>query len=277
MFSRLSFNRRRRRASDAPIVRRPVRRRAPELERLISGERIEILFQPQFSIPDGKVVGVEALARGKGSSCAETLFAEAAKAGLSERLSRSIQRQAFRAAAGWTGALASLKLSINLLPEDIGRPGFDAWLLKEAVAAGISPNRITVEITEGALIRDAKAAAKRLGRLRAAGVTIAIDDFGTGYASLAYLGALPLDLVKIDRSLIADIATAERSRIVVQAMVRLARDLGLKLLVEGVESEAQLRLLEEWGCDAFQGFLGAPPLSAKALKRFVETERPRAA
>ena len=112
------------------------------------------------------------------------------------------------------------------------------WLLDEIAVAGIEPERVTVEITESALLVDQEAVAARLAELRDAGIRIAVDDFGTGYASLAYLTSLPLDMLKIDRGLIADIVGGERDRIVVKAMIRLARELDLKVVVEGVESTA---------------------------------------
>jgi len=116
---------------------------------------------------------------------------------------------------------------------------------------------------------DQPAVAERLARLRDAGLAIAVDDFGTGYASLAYLTTLPLDTIKIDRGLIADIVGGERDRIVVRAMIRLARELDLQVVVEGVESRAQLALLADWGCDLYQGFLGAGALTHEELLRFV--------
>ena len=102
-----------------------------------------------------------------------------------------------------------------------------------------------------------------------AGIRIAVDDFGTGYASLAYLTSLPLDAIKIDRGLVTDIVGGERDRIVVRAMIHLARELDLKVVVEGVETTGQLALLAEWGCDLYQGFLGAGALTHEELTRFV--------
>jgi len=158
---------------------------------------------------------------------------------------------------------------MNLLPQEISRVGFDQWLLDEIGAVGIDPGRVTVEITESALLIGREAVAGRLARLRAAGVSIAVDDFGTGYSSLAYLTTLPLDMIKIDRGLIADIVGGQRDRIVVRAMIRLARELDLAVAVEGVESTPQLQLLAEWGCDLYQGFLGAGALTEEELWRFV--------
>ena len=185
--------------------------------------------------------------------------------------------QALRCAAAWEGPLKNLKLSINLLPADLSREGYEQWLLEEIETAGMDPDRLTVEITESALLVDQDAVAVRLNALRKAGISIAIDDFGTGYASLAYLTSLPLDMIKIDRGLITEIVGRERDRIVVKAMIRLARELDLLVAVEGVESTPQLALLAEWGCDLYQGFLGAGALSQEELWRFVAAAQVEAA
>jgi EAL domain-containing protein (putative c-di-GMP-specific phosphodiesterase class I) len=266
-----------RRASD----RKPPKPAVPVadalLEGLIAHEQIEVLYQPQIEPSTGRIVGAEALARCPIAASAEALFRRAELAGLNERLSRLVQRKSMRSAAAWEGPLKGLKLSINLLPEDISREGYEKWLLDEAANVGMDPARLTVEITENALLVDQPKVAERLTRLREAGVTIAIDDFGTGYASLAYLTTLPLDLIKIDRGLIADIVGGERDRIVVRAMIRLARELDLQVAVEGVESTPQLVLLAEWGCDLYQGFLGAGALSEEELWRFVAAAQVQAA
>ena len=265
------------RASDRQGPAPAIPKRDRTLEAVIAHQRVALLFQPQIDPANGAVLGVEALARWDGVQTAQDLFARAAAAGLSERLSRMVQRKALRTAATWEGALKSLNLSINLLPEDLARAGYDQWLLEEIDAADIDPERITVEITESALLSDSDAIAPRLARLRAAGVRIAVDDFGTGYASLAYLTSLPLDILKIDRGLIADIVGGARDRIVVKAMVALARELELKVVVEGVESTGQLVLLADWGCDLYQGFLGAGPLDEAELTRFVTASMAKAA
>ena len=257
------------RASDRLPEPQPAARIDVELLAAIAADEVGLHFQPQIDVATGRVVGAEALARWDGAESPEDLFGRAAAANLSERLSRSVQRKALRMVGRWTGPLVSLRLSINLLAEDLERPGYERWLLDEIAAAGIAPERITAEITESSLVADRPAAAARLAQLRAAGVRIAVDDFGTGYASLAYLTSLPLDTLKIDRGLIADIVGGSRDRIVVKAMIRLARELGLQVIVEGVEDPAQLQLLESWGCDLYQGFLGARALSEAELETFV--------
>jgi EAL domain-containing protein (putative c-di-GMP-specific phosphodiesterase class I) len=239
------------------------------LEAVIAHERVDLLFQPIFDAATGRIAGAEALARSALASDPEALFHRANSAALGERLSRLVQRKALRSAAVWEGPLKDLRISINLLPADISRPGYDQWLLGQAAEAGIDPARITLEITESALLSDRESVAGRLATLRAAGLRIAVDDFGTGYASLAYLTSLPLDMLKIDRGLIVNIAERERDRIVVKALVQLARELRLAVVVEGVETEAQLALLKDWGCDLYQGFLGSAPLTQDELMRFA--------
>jgi EAL domain-containing protein (putative c-di-GMP-specific phosphodiesterase class I) len=260
-----------RRASDKGATAPADPQRDRVLEGVIADEQIDVLFQPLIEPGTGRIVGAEALARSSLTAGAQQLFARAAAASLSERLSRMVQRKALRCAASWDGPLQKLGLSINILPADISRAGYDAWLLREIKAAGIDPERITGEITESALLVDQDAVVERLVRLRSAGIRIAVDDFGTGYASLAYLISLPLDAIKIDRGLVTDIVGGERDRIVVRALIHLARELDLDVVVEGVETTGQLALLAEWGCDLYQGFLGAGALTHEDLARFVAT------
>ncbi|MEA3080743.1 MAG: hypothetical protein QOD54_411 [Sphingomonadales bacterium] len=257
-----------RRASDTGATLPAAPRRDLMLEGAIAHEQVDVLFQPLIVPATGRVVGAEALARSPIAD-GQLLFARASAGGLEERLSRLVQRKALRSAAVWEGALKDLGLSINILPADISREGYDTWLLDEIGAAGIDPSRITAEITESVLLVDHEAVAERLTRLRDAGLSIAVDDFGTGYASLAYLTSLPLDAIKIDRGLIADLVGGERDRIVVRALIHLARELDLSVVVEGIETAAQLALIAEWGCDLYQGFLGAGALTHDELTRFV--------
>lgn len=239
------------------------------LEAVIAHEQVDLLFQPIFDAETGTVAAAEALVRCAAARDAESLFSRASSAALDERLSRLVQRKALGCAAVWEGALKDIRISINLLPADICRAGYDRWLLDEIDLVGINPKRITLEITEGALVTDHEAVALRLMTLREAGLKIAVDDFGTGYASLAYLTSLPLDMLKIDKGLVAEIVRREPDRIVVKALISLARELGLQVVVEGVESAEQLALLKDWGCGLYQGFFGAPPLTHQELSDFA--------
>ena len=265
------------RASDGPPPAPARRKRDVALDRAIAAGEPTLLYQPQIEARTGRLVGAEALARWSGEPGAEALFARASLGGLAERLSRAVQRQALRAAAAWHGPLAGLELSINLIPADLAREGYDDWLIAEIAAAGLEPGRLTIEITETALLADCPMVVERLKRLRGQGIKVALDDFGTGYASLSYLSRLPLDLIKVDRELVANIVDGERDGIVIRALVRLARELGLELLAEGVETQAQLALLADWGCRYYQGFFGAGALTEEELGRFAAAGQARAA
>jgi len=265
------------RAEERRTAAAPRRRRDDLLAAVIAHQQIAVAFQPQIDPATGEVRGAEALARWDRVAGAEQLFERAAAAGLAERLSRLVQHKALRAAAAWEGPLRRLRVSVNLLADEILQEDYVDWLLDEVRAVGIDPKRVTIEITESALLSDLERVAANLERVREAGINIALDDFGTGYASLAYLGSLPLDALKIDRGLIANIGTNERDRIVVRSIFSLARELGLAIIVEGVESTVQLVLLAEWGCDLYQGFLGAGALDEMELSRFVAVSKVTAA
>ncbi len=158
------------RGSDGPRPAPTAPRHDRELEAALARDAIEVRFQPQIEPLSGRIAGVEALARWDGAAGPEALFARAEAAGLAERLSRTVQRKALRMAGSWNGALAGLRLSVNILPRDLDRSGFEAWLLKEIAAAGLNPARVTAEIVESALLSDRPAVALRLARLRAQGL-----------------------------------------------------------------------------------------------------------
>ena len=245
-----------------------------DLRRAIDGGEISVLFQPQVAIVTGKITGVEALARWEhpvfGAVGAEQLFAAADRADLGLALSDHIQRLALETAAAWPEPLSSQRLSINLTAADIARPGFADIFLDRVDAARFARGRLTVEITESGLIDDLGAAAQLLATLRHAGCRVAIDDFGTGYSSLAYLKALPLDYLKIDKKLAQDITGSPRDRVVVRGVIEMARSLGLTVIAEGVETEEQLDLLAKEGCQYYQGFLCAEPLTGIALQELIK-------
>ena len=240
-----------------------------DLRRALDRDEIEIRFQPQVAIASGEIVGVEALARWNhpkyGELGASTLFSVAERSDYIVQLSDHVQRRAIDEAAGWPAALDRLRLSVNITAADIVRPGFAQHFLKLVGESGFAPERLTVEVTESGLIEDLAGAAALLAQLRGGGLRVAIDDFGTGYSSLAYLKALPLDYLKIDKRLSQDIAGSTRDRIVVRSVIDMARSLGLDVIAEGVETEEQLTLLAQEGCTLYQGFLCAPPLTGEEL------------
>ncbi|HEY7809550.1 MAG TPA: bifunctional diguanylate cyclase/phosphodiesterase [Allosphingosinicella sp.] len=241
-----------------------------DLRRALDQDEIEILFQPQVSVATRRIVGAEALARWRhpdlGELGAITLFSVAERSDYLVQLSDHVQRKAIAAAAAWPETLSGLRLSVNITAADIVRPGFAEQFVAMVRESGFPPGRLTVEVTEGGLIDDLGAAANLLARLREGGLRAAIDDFGTGYSSLAYLKALPLDYLKIDKRLVEDISGSARDQVVVRSVIEMARSLGLEVIAEGVETEEQLALLAREGCNLYQGFLCAPPVDVAALE-----------
>jgi len=240
-----------------------------DLRRALDQDEIEILFQPQVSIASRRIVGAEALARWRhpelGELGAITLFGVAERSDYLVQLSDHVQRKALAAAAAWPDSLAGLRLSVNITAADIVRPGFAAQFVETVRESGFDGARLTVEVTEGGLIEDLSAAASLLAGLRGSGLRVAIDDFGTGYSSLAYLKALPLDYLKIDKRLVEDIGGSPRDQVVVRSVIDMARSLGLEVIAEGVETEEQLALLAREGCNLYQGFLCSPPADVPTL------------
>ncbi len=244
-----------------------------DLRSALDRQEIDVLFQPQVAISTGEIIGVEALARWQhpvhGTLSAGTLFAVAERSDYLGALSAHIQKRAAESAAAWPDALRALRLSINVTAQDMARSGFAQSFLNVLDAAGFPRDRLTVEVTESGLIDNLAQAADLLAALRQAGCRVAIDDFGTGYSSLAYLKALPLDYLKIDKAMAQDIVGTTRDKVVVRGVIDMARALGLAVIAEGVETEAQRAALAAEGCNYYQGFLCAEPLDVAALEKLV--------
>ena len=238
-----------------------------------SPDGVEPFFQPIVEIPTGRIVGFEALARWRhprrGILGAEALLAAASRSGRVAMLGELVLKRSAAVAAAWDGPLTELRVSINITAADLRRRDFDSEVTLALFEAGLPASRVTLELTEGALVENFDAARVVLGRLRDSGVRIAIDDFGTGYSSLSYLKGLPVDVVKLDRSLVTDVATSERDLIIVHGIVEMAHSLGLRVVAEGVERHDQLAPLAAAGCEWYQGFLCSMPMPAAALPAFV--------
>ncbi len=240
--------------------------RAEELLTALDRREIEILFQPQFACDDGRVTGAEALVRWRrpdlGSLGAEALFALAARSRHRTALSRYIVRTALAAAAAWP---AGLRLSLNVTAADLATAGFPDMIAAALAETGFEPERLTLEITEQTLVAELDRSAERLRLLADLGVHVALDDFGAGFCNFGYLKRLPLHSLKLDRSMIQDIEADPRDLAVLRAIVSLAHALGLKVIAEGVETEAQRATIAQEGCVDWQGFLGGEPMSAAAF------------
>jgi diguanylate cyclase (GGDEF)-like protein len=243
-----------------------------ELRGALDTGAITIMFQPQFAVADGRLTGVEALARWHHPSLGEVgaghLFAAADRCDLREELSALIQERAIALAAKWSAELSALRLSINLGADELGESHWERLgaMLK---THGFDPARLTLELTEESLVRDIDLAGAELEKLRAIGVRIAVDDFGTGYSSLSYLKTLPIDYLKLDKGMTPDISGTGKDRIILRAIIAMAKALELGIIAEGVEREEELDMLRAEGCDYFQGFLCSPPLTPEEFERFA--------
>lgn len=241
-------------------------RRAEELDAALRDGQVEILFQPQFACADGRLVGAEALSRWNhprlGRVGPEALFDIAERAGEASRLTRHIVGRALAIAARWP---EPLRLSLNVTATDLAEEDFAETIAAAVAEAGIAPRRLKLEITEQALVRDLARGAAQLERLSALGIRIALDDFGAGFCNFRYLKCLPLDALKLDRSMVEGVAEDERDLAVLRGILAMARALGLSVTAEGVETEAQREIVAREGCTVWQGFLGAEPMTAEAF------------
>jgi EAL domain-containing protein (putative c-di-GMP-specific phosphodiesterase class I) len=183
-------------------------------------------------------------------------------------------RHAFCQAAKWQAAnRMPFKVAVNLSATTI--QNFDlAGLVSEAAeAAGVCASALDIEVTETVVMSDFAAAARALSAVRRLGATVSLDDFGTGYSSLAYLARLPVDHIKIDKSFVQELTvmeTCQQARAMIEAMVALARALGMRTVAEGIETESQLVLVKELGCDAVQGYFIGKPVSAARIEPYAE-------
>ncbi len=227
-------------------------------------DEITVLFQPQFATASGALVGAEALARWQhpelGRVGAGALFAIAERTDHVAQLSRHIAECALRCAARWP---EPLRLSLNVTPADLAAGSFAGNISAAMSAAGLDPERLTIEITEQALLTDIEHAARSLGRLVDLGVRVALDDFGAGVCNFRYLKLLPLHYLKLDRSMVDGIIEDPRDLAVLRGIVAMAHALDLAVIAEGIESEEQRQLVEREGCAYYQGFLRAEPMSAE--------------
>jgi diguanylate cyclase (GGDEF)-like protein len=253
------------------------------LRRAIERDELELHYQPKLAVETGRIAGVEALARWRdpelGIVSPSVFIPLAEDAGLIRAIGDWALRTALRQLAEWDAAgVPALRVSVNLSGQQLGSPSLLARVVDALGAARVDPQRLQLEITETALLQDEAAAMPVLEELRRMGVGIALDDFGIGYSSLSHLLRIPADALKIDRSFLQRIDTEPADAALVGAIISMAKIRGLRVVAEGVESEEQLAVLRELGCDEIQGHLfgaAVPASELPSLVREIEVEAPK--
>ena len=238
-----------------------------ELQEAIRGDQLTLHYQPLVSLDQGRVTGFEALVRWqhprRGLLQPLQFLPEAEQSGLIVPLGSWVLREACHAGAALNAERSvadATSMSVNVAAQHLVRPDFLDEVVSALAVSGMRPDRLVLEITEGALLSDLEAAVAVLTQLKALGIRIAVDDFGTGYSSLSYLNRLPVDILKIDKSFVDGLGTSDQATTVVETIISMSRTLRLACVAEGVESHEQATWLREANCTSGQGYLWSRPV-----------------
>jgi EAL domain-containing protein (putative c-di-GMP-specific phosphodiesterase class I) len=257
-------------AEDVPVTLEQVR------EALASGA-IRPDFQPQVEMHNGKIVGVEALARwslADGRVVSPDAFLRLVESGgLMEELTAHMLRESCRWHLRWREAGMNLRVSVNVSASSLRAPQVADRYEGIVRGLGVHPEQILLEITESTGIGDTAQSLGMLARLRLKGFGLSVDDFGTGYSSLAQLSQIPFTELKIDRGFVIGSPSQARKRAVIEASIDLARKLDLTVVAEGVESMDEWKLLASLGCDAAQGYLISPAVPGEKMAETIASWR----
>lgn len=252
---------------------------AGDLAYAIERDQLSVRYQPLLQLPSRSVVGFEALLRWRhpefGWIPPDQFIPVAEESGAIVALGEWVLRQACRQLKIWRTQfprLPLLSMNVNLSVRQLADPRLVAKIADVLGETGVPPESVALELTEGSLISEFDSARKVLGHIRALGVGLKLDDFGTGYSSLSYLGALPFDTLKIDRCFVHRLLSDPAADAIVEAVVRLAHKLRMKVVAEGIENEAQFRRLLDMGCDIGQGYLFSEPVIAEVAGQMLTDE-----
>ncbi|HEX7106100.1 MAG TPA: bifunctional diguanylate cyclase/phosphodiesterase [Acidothermaceae bacterium] len=229
---------------------------------------LELHYQPKTSLDDGRVVSVEALVRwrvGETLLMPQAFLPSAEQTALIHPLTEWVAREALRQLDGWGATGDGIDVAINVSARNLSEPLFAERLLSIAEDSGVDTRRLTVEITETALLVDPDAARESLKVIHDAGMAVSIDDFGQGQTSLSYLASLPVDELKIDRAFVSRICVDPMHDAIVRSVIQLGHSLGLRVVAEGIEDESTIDRLATLGADVGQGYFIARPMPATAF------------
>lgn len=248
-----------------------------QLKAAIHEGLIQPHYQPLVDMASGQVIGVEVLARWMSSdqsaSHSPAVFIPIAEeTGLIWPLSESMISQTGRQIVSWQQQNIQLKYSINVSARQFADDDFCDQAIDQFRNMGVDPRTVQIELTETVLLDNIERSIEKIHSLKEQGFSIALDDFGTGFASLHYLTMFPLDTIKVDRAFVENILEDKRQYAIARSIINLAHDLDLKVVAEGIETEAQFELLKQLGCDIGQGYLFSRPLSATDFKLYQEQQ-----
>ena len=245
-----------------------------DIRQAIDRDQFRLYYQPQWTIDRSRLIGWEALLRWEHPEhglMAPGLFVPVAEeTGLIIALGRIVLREACLEAARWQReGLARCGVSVNVSIHQFEQDDLVKTVEESLAASGLQPEALELEITETVMLRNPSQTLDVLNRLRVRGVRVAIDDFGTGYSSLSYLSKLPIDRLKIDRSFVNSSLTETNSSVIIEAVISLARSLGISTIAEGVETEDQRHFLAHRGCEQIQGYLMGRPMPAASISAYL--------
>ncbi len=248
-----------------------------ELRRAITEGELVLHYQPKLDLRTRRIDRVEALVRWQhptqGLVPPIEFIPLAEQTGLIKPLTLYVLDEALDQCRRWLGEGREISVSVNLSPRSLNDSGFPAVVAERLRAHDVPPENLLLEVTESAIIFDPARAEETLRALSGLGVRLALDDFGTGHSSLALLGRLPLDQIKIDRSFVTDLLTNPGNDVIVRSIISLGHQLGLEVVGEGVETTEVTARLRQYGCDILQGYTLTRPLPADELERWLEEQQ----
>ncbi len=246
------------------------------LRRALDRDEFQLLYQPRLSLARGRISGVEALLRWHSEELGEMMPGDfipiAEETGMIVQIGEWALREACKTLAAWQlDGLTDVRIAVNVSVLQLLRGNLPQLVAEILAESGAPPSCLELELTETMIMANAEETRSMFEQMRDMGLTLAIDDFGTGYSSLVYLKQLPIDMLKIDKAFVNDLTKDPDDEAITTTIITMSHSLGLTVIAEGVESQAQLDFLREHGCDEIQGYWVSQPLSEQHCRTFIHS------